>query len=156
MKKFIGIDPSISSSAVMILDEKGNILDKKLIKTKPENFKSYEERVCYILNQISFIKDIIDDIVVVYIEGISYASRGQSSFELAGVNFFIRMFLHQNNIKFKPIAPTTIKKFITGNGQCKKNLMLLHVYKKFGVEFDSDDLADAFSLAKYAIQQEVK
>ena len=57
------------------------------------------------------------------------------------------------NIKFKPIAPTTIKKFVTGNGQCKKNLMLLQVYKKFGIEFDSDDECDAFSLAKFALGQ---
>ena len=64
MKKiYIGIDPSISSSAVMVLDEDSNILDQKLIKTKPEKFKSYEERVCHILSEMEFIKNINCEIV---------------------------------------------------------------------------------------------
>jgi crossover junction endodeoxyribonuclease RuvC len=152
LKKYIGIDPSITSTAVVVLDEEGNILDQKLIKTKPEKFTCYEERICHILKEISFIKDSTSEMV--YLEGISYSSKGQSTFELAGLNFFVRMLLYQNNIKYKCIAPTSVKKFITGNGQCQKNLMLLKVYKKFGIEFTDDNLCDAYSLARFAIDKE--
>jgi Holliday junction resolvasome RuvABC endonuclease subunit len=43
-----------------------------------------------------------------------------------------------------------IKKFITGTGTAKKELMLLKVYKKFGEEFQDNNICDAFCLGKLA------
>ena len=40
-----------------------------------------------------------------------------------------------------------LKKYATGKGNCEKNLILLSVYKNFGQEFKSDDIADAYVLA---------
>ncbi|MGD2073064.1 MAG: hypothetical protein PVG65_06210, partial [Candidatus Thorarchaeota archaeon] len=51
------------------------------------------------------------------------------------------------------IAPSTLKKFVTGKGNCKKELILLKVYQKFEIEFDNHNLADAFSLAKMAFEE---
>ena len=42
------------------------------------------------------------------------------------------------------VAPTALKKFVTGSGAAgKKNLMLLATYRKWGVEFDDDNKADS-------------
>lgn len=47
------------------------------------------------------------------------------------------------------IAPSTLKKFVTGAGNSKgKNVMLLATYKKWGVEFSNDNLCDAYGLAR--------
>jgi Holliday junction resolvasome RuvABC endonuclease subunit len=46
------------------------------------------------------------------------------------------------------IAPSALKKFVTGKGSGPKNTMLLHVYKRWDVEFSDDNMADAFSLAR--------
>lgn len=50
------------------------------------------------------------------------------------------------------IASTSaLKKFVTGSGTAPKDNMLLQVYKKWGVEFKSNDLADAYGLMQIAL-----
>ena len=49
------------------------------------------------------------------------------------------------------IAPAQLKKFITGKGNCKKDLMLKEIYKRWGVDFDDDDCADAYALVEFAM-----
>ena len=44
------------------------------------------------------------------------------------------------------VAPTSLKKFITGVGVAKKDRMMLEVYKRWGFE-GTDNEVDAFSLA---------
>ncbi len=60
--------------------------------------------------------------------------------------------MFKKNVNFKIIAPGTLKKFVTGDGRAKKDLMLLKVYKKWGVEFSDDNLADAYGLARHALE----
>jgi Holliday junction resolvasome RuvABC endonuclease subunit len=48
------------------------------------------------------------------------------------------------------VAPQQVKKFTTSNGNAKKNQMLLAIYKKWGVTFADDNLADAYALARIA------
>jgi Holliday junction resolvasome RuvABC endonuclease subunit len=48
------------------------------------------------------------------------------------------------------IPPMTLKKYATGKGNAKKQEMLLQIYKRWGVEFNDDNAADAYSLARLA------
>jgi len=48
------------------------------------------------------------------------------------------------------VTPQQVKKFATSNGNAKKNQMLLAIYKKWGVTFSDDNLADAYALARIA------
>lgn len=48
------------------------------------------------------------------------------------------------------VPPTSVKKFATGKGNAPKDNVLLAVYKKWGVEFKSNDLADAYTVARIA------
>jgi crossover junction endodeoxyribonuclease RuvC len=49
------------------------------------------------------------------------------------------------------VAPTSLKKYITGKGtKVQKNQILLQVYKKWGVEFTDDNAADSYGLARIA------
>lgn len=57
---------------------------------------------------------------------------------------------HYNDIYPTIVAPTSLKKFVTGKGNSAKNEMLLAVYKKWGVEFHNDNEADAYGLARMA------
>lgn len=148
----MGIDPSITSTGIVIIDCEAKIIDKHLIKTKPEKYPEIEPRFLYIVDVVgSIIKKYNGNICGVCIEGISYNSKGQSSYELATLNYLIRIWLFQNSIQFITIAPTQLKKFVTGNGQCKKNLMLLQTFKKFGEEMDDDNICDAYCLARYSL-----
>jgi len=48
------------------------------------------------------------------------------------------------------VSPTGLKKYVLGKAASGKNVMLLGVYKKWGVEFANDNLADAYALARIA------
>jgi hypothetical protein len=49
------------------------------------------------------------------------------------------------------VTPSTLKKFVLGGSAGRgKNLMLLGVYKKWGVEFNDDNAADSYALARLA------
>ena len=92
-------------------------------------------------------------------EGISYGSsaRTKSVFDLAGLNYMIRNeFIEKENISFFIAPPTHIKKFATGIGNCKKEL-IIELFK--GVEPKLaeklpkvDDIADAYYMSKFARQ----
>ena len=47
-------------------------------------------------------------------------------------------------------SPTSLKKYVTGTGTAKKQQILLGVYKRWGVEFHDDNLADSYGLARMA------
>ena len=60
------------------------------------------------------------------------------------------------------VPPMTLKKYATGKGTSKKQEMLLQIYKRWGVEFNDDNAADAYALGRLAgkhaidkIEQEV-
>lgn len=65
--------------------------------------------------------------------------------ELGGIVRF-----HLNNLGFTPlmIAPSTLKKFVTGKGNADKNVMLKEIYRRYHVDVDDDNMADAFALAR--------
>lgn len=90
-------------------------------------------------------------------EGISYGSsiRTKSIFDLAGLNYMIRNeFIEKENIVFFIAPPTNIKKFATGIGNCKKEL-IISLFKIVEPELDKwlpkvDDIADAYYMSLYA------
>ena len=90
-------------------------------------------------------------------EGISYGSsiRTKSIFDLAGLNYMIRNeFIEKENSLFFIVPPTHIKKFATGIGNCKKEL-IISLFKSVEPELDKwlpkvDDIADAYYMSQYA------
>jgi Holliday junction resolvasome RuvABC endonuclease subunit len=46
------------------------------------------------------------------------------------------------------VPPTSLKKYVTGKGRVEKNQILLQVYKKWDVEFNNDNAADSYGLAR--------
>jgi Holliday junction resolvasome RuvABC endonuclease subunit len=47
------------------------------------------------------------------------------------------------------VPPTVLKKYVTGKGNASKAQMMEGVAKKWGPQFDNDNLADAYALAQY-------
>jgi len=148
MKSFAGLDLSLTETGLVVLDKNFKILQQVLVSTNPS--VNIECRISEIKESIwkHFNKESI-----IYIEGLSFGSRGAKMLELGGLHYYVRTQLYLAGYDYKPVPPTVIKKFITGKGHCKKELMLLKVYKKFGIEFDNNNLCDAYSLARYAVEQ---
>ena len=144
---YVGIDPSMNSTGLIILNKSSEIVLQETISSKSK--ESDELRIKYIGDEIVYNIQKFNTISNVCIEGISYGSSGRGVAQQAALNFYIRILLINYDIQYVVCPPTTLKKFVTGKGQCKKDLMMLKTYKKWGVEFDNSDLCDAYCLARY-------
>lgn len=146
---FVGMDPSFNGFAIVVLDKDGEIIEQKLFGSDSKS--EPEDRLIELESEFDFIPNIVC-LHSVCIEGPSYASQGAYILQMGALHFMIRIMLKRRDVPFKVVAPGTLKKFVTGDGRAKKDLMLLKVYKKWGVEFDNDNLADAYSLARLALE----
>jgi len=150
---FVGIDPSITGTGVVVLDQDKCIIYQNLIKTTPK--EQIEARLVKIRNGISFIPNI-HRLETVYIEGPSYGSKGNAVLQMGALHFLIRIFLFEKNVNYKIIAPKTLKVFHCGNGNAKKSEVLDLVEKTLGERFKNHNIADAYGLARMALVDYIK
>ena len=140
----VGIDTSYTGTGFAIKDDNGFTF--KTIKTKPENFKDDTDRICFIRDEI--IKNIPND-ASVYIEDI-FVGHGPStgaSLRLALLAGCVRAGLRDKGIDFTIVQPTMVKKYITGKGNAHKDMIMMTVFKKFGIETSDNNQADAIVMA---------
>jgi hypothetical protein len=121
---------------------------------------------------IDKLKTIIDDEVVIGLEGFSYGSISSSTLDLAMYNSFLRMKLIENfgSDVLNIVSPTEGKKVLFGKGNAKKDDMIQSFIdnrleddilvrntfwqycKTNGVDFKQpkpiDDLVDAYGILK--------
>ena len=146
---FIGIDLSLTGTGVVVLNKDKEIIKQELIKSTPK--QETEERLTLISNNVYDICMEYPDSKI-SIEGLAFGARGQSMLELAALHYITRTKLWVDKISFEIIPPTVIKKYITGKGNAKKELMLAHVVKKFDILFEDNNICDAFCLAMMALE----
>jgi Holliday junction resolvasome RuvABC endonuclease subunit len=152
----IGIDQSLTGFAVTFLDT-----------DNPDQFVTYVYKSPY--NGVQRLKDIsrwlmekIESfreyyIVDVAMEGTVLAS--QSALVLGELSATVKLTLwdYFDEYTKQPhlqtplqIPPMTLKKYAAGKGNAKKQEMLLQIYKRWGIEFNDDNAADSYALARLA------
>jgi Holliday junction resolvasome RuvABC endonuclease subunit len=148
----IGIDQSLTGFALSIVD----LSDHRKHDTRV--FKS-AHRGAERLNDISrWLNRRLNTHLQVHIadiamEGTVRASMAASVLgELAGVTKLQLWDRYRGSHFRRPllVPPMTLKKFVTGVGNAKKNEMLLKTYQAWGIEFNDDNAADAYGLAMMA------
>ena len=151
---YIGIDPSFSSTGLIILDENARIVKQDILKFNKTG-ADIEDRLTIVKEKL--VDEIVNlhssDDIKVAMEGPSYSSKGSSVLQMGALNFFIRYWFRIRGVNYSVKTPGELKKFITGKGNTKKDLILLNVFKKWGVEFECDDLADAYGLARMRLAE---
>jgi crossover junction endodeoxyribonuclease RuvC len=148
----VGLDLSLVKSGYAILKEDGTVLASGVIKSKPTGDKPIDEtrRIVKIAEDlVQKIDEILPDgdPAIVAIEGLAFLAQGTSLVQLAGLNYLTRILLAQFNWPFVIVAPTTLKKFITGSGRGDKDMMMMAVFKNYGHEAIDNNECDAYSLA---------
>jgi crossover junction endodeoxyribonuclease RuvC len=83
---------------------------------------------------------------LVVIEQPSFASTGGSAHDRSGLWWFVVDRLIAAGIPVVEVPPSTLKKYVAGNGQAKKNSICGHIVKRFDVLIEDDNEADAFAL----------
>lgn len=154
---YIGLDLSTKTGIAVIKDHaKGHTVSTKLITTKKQTGL---ERADYIANhcmeiieaEIPFSKHIVasnSDLYRIMIEGYGFV-RTQHIIPLIEVGTVVRYRLFLEGYKYIEIPPTSLKKFVTGKGNVKKEMMLKEVYKRWKIDCDTNDEADAVGLAYF-------
>ncbi len=149
--KTLGLDISLTATGLVVLD--GNkMVHKQILRSKKLGDKPIDETV-----RLTRLAEDIHEVVkehrpdAVAIEGLAFAIRKTTSFaQLAALQFMVRRDLIHYTEPPLIVAPTTLKKFVTGKGNAQKDVMLLEIFKRWGVTFFDDNEADAYALARTA------
>lgn len=137
---YIGLDLSTKTGFVQ-LDDQGEVLTACEISYKQKD----PERM---VNLISDIEDRLTYGDTIMIEGFSFGSKGRGLDFQFGIGWGVRMALFQSGLEYKIISPGGLKKFVSGKGNAKKDIMAIDIYKRWGFEHPSDNVRDAYALAQ--------
>lgn len=142
--RIMGVDTSTKTGYV-ILDTEGDVVKVGVIQYKPEDnrFSRFSRYAQSVSNSVDAY-----DVDLVVIEGYSFGGKFNNSLQYE-LGACIRMRLYEDNTLFVEVAPTSLKKFVTGKGNAKKDLMLLGVYKRWDFDTEDDNEADAYGLAQF-------
>lgn len=156
MTRFVGIDPSTKTGFVA-LDEHGEVLRAKELtgvgSKDPKRMRTMIDDV------MAHVKK--DDLIV--IEGFGYAS--QQAVQNGGIGWGIRMMLDRFGFSYYDVAPNAVKKFVDVSGwvgevgqkrrlkgQEKKKAVMKAVEEHYGFTHKSDNVVDAFIMARIALE----
>ena len=148
----IGLDLSLVKTGYAIIQDDGKVLASGVIKSKPTGDKPIDEtrRIKKIAEDImEKLHEVMNGYVpeLVVIEGLAFMAVGTSLVQLAGLNYLTRILLEEFGWPFLIVAPTTLKKFITGSGKGEKDMVVMSLYKNYGFEAGDNNEADAYALA---------
>lgn len=140
MNHIIGLDPSFTATGVAKIDG-----ESVAFRTLPPARGTGLERAVEVRENI--LSAIYPGCAMVVIEGLAFSRNDPSSQERAFLHYSVREHLKDLGIACYVVPPTTLKKFVTGKGVAEKNLMLLEVYKRWGISANNDNEADSIGLA---------
>ena len=138
----LGIDQSLTETGSVILRSDATF-DAYTIRSKHKGV----DRLVDIESQLLKVLQVISPSIVV-MEGYAFNPRAGQSFSLGELGGIIKRMCAINGLRRISVAPGTLKKYVTGDGSAKKNMMLLGAFQKFGVKFTNDNVCDAYCLAR--------
>lgn len=138
----LGLDLSLTNTGWYMLDD-----TDKVGSINSDGYVDVE-RLFYLETELETLLIGSEHPELAVIEGYSFASqsRAHSTGEWGGI---ARLLLRKFAIKTYVVAPQSLKKFVTGGGQKSKGKedMKLWAFKRWGLEFNSNDECDACGLA---------
>lgn len=90
----------------------------------------------------------------VWMEGYGVVNYGESMIKLIEIGTLIRYSMYLVGRDYQEAKPTSIKKFVTGKGNAQKDMMMKEVYKRWGFDTNSNDIADAVGIAMFGLAVE--
>lgn len=153
----IGIDPSVTSTGYVVLDNYALVLCGNIVTKPVSNWIEQVAREVGIANRVNQVIGNCTpaDTVVFYEDyaiGGGYANTIIPQIELGGI---IRMYLAERvsqGYEVHFVQPTKLKKFCTNRGNAHKTEVALSLASRFAEDFGSkDDVWDAYGLARMAL-----
>lgn len=143
----VGIDQSYKGFAIVAINQDGS--QYKGIHLSTDKIADPVERLIYIRTWLNARLTDFKTAKFIVMEGYGYSS--QVGFMLGELGGMVKMAISdKTGVPPYICSPNQLKKYVSGKGDVAKNTMLMRVYKRWGVEFSLDDLADAYGLARIA------
>jgi crossover junction endodeoxyribonuclease RuvC len=146
--KVMGLDVS-TKTGVVVLAPEGKVLLAKELPLKPLKSGSTVQRMFRAVELFHVVSDLLitEKPGLVVIEGYGYANAHTLAL-LVELGTMVRHACIYEQCRYLDVAPPTLKKLVVGVGNAKKDQMRLAVYKKWGYEHPSDNVVDAYALAR--------
>ncbi|MFE5853239.1 crossover junction endodeoxyribonuclease RuvC [Streptomyces sp. NPDC056500] len=152
---YLGIDQSYTACAVITYTPSTGNVTENVYDFSPVQAGRGPQRLEYIHSTLrAHFAQVHQTSAVARIcqEGYAYGSKFHRE-ELGELGGVLGLALVQT---FPPrllhtVAPSAVKKYATGSGRADKDKMLLAVYKRWGYEATGHDAADAYVLARIAV-----
>lgn len=137
----LGIDPSTRTGLAVVGPS------QKVIYTREVEFKKLTgfERIQRIVGEVEDVRQTFKPDLIT-IESM-YVGAAASAVTVIQVASLIRYFLWQEGVAYTDISPSTLKKFVCGAGNAKKEQVMMWVSKRWGFESQTNNIADAVGLA---------
>ena len=144
---YLGLDLSLTGTGAVVLDEEGHIKFNQTLKFKEKGM----ERLHKISTELNRILCKYEPEVIA-IEGYSMGSRAGQAFSIGELGGVTKLLIYRSGFD-EPIlvAPTRLKKYITGKGNSPKDTIMMHVFKNWGFEAPDNNVADAYGLCQIAL-----
>ena len=155
----IGIDQSLTGFAVAVVDiiEPSNY-EIWVYKSPYRGVQRLNDIAEWLAGKLDFLDGNGNDVYDIAMEGSVLQSQAASVLgELMGAVKLALFTIYEdshNQLLRTPllVPPMTLKKFISGKGNAKKDEIMLQIYKRYGVEINENNAADAYGLARIAAE----
>jgi Holliday junction resolvasome RuvABC endonuclease subunit len=147
----VGIDQSLTGFAITALSIQEP--NKHLTWVYKSPYFGIERLVDireWLTDHLMWMEEQEFDIMDLAMEGTVLASHAALVLGELSATVRLAIFDHFDDYRRFPlkVPPMTLKKFAAGKGNAKKQEMLLQIYKRWGVEFNDDNAADSYALAR--------
>lgn len=152
--RVLSVDQSYRAAGIVLLEDGEISFCEKYVTDKDEDI-FFRARQLATRIQLIALKHQPDKIAI---EGLSFGSTGNVTRDLAGLLFTIVILLREDSYEPIIVPPTTVKKFATGKGNSKKDMLIKVLPPHVRELFDSmnlkkttglGDLTDAYWIGKY-------
>ena len=146
---YVGIDPSLVGTGVCLITPGGQA-ELRTIRTSPHSHGNRFLRLDHIVREIMGIVGSFQAGICVESPFVNPRMVSDATNDLIALGHLIRRALFYGGVEWTDVAPSTLKKFVCGQGHAQKGQMMLRVYKNWGISPGNDNEADAAGLAKLA------
>lgn len=159
----IGIDQSLTGFAMTAVNvDRPECYETWVYKSPYRGIQRLADIQDWMFSKFEVLKEQSNSITDIAMEGTVLAS--QSALVLGELAAAVKLFMYEHFydiMNYNPappqhlrtplqIPPMTLKKYAAGKGNAKKQEMLMQIYKRWGIEFNDDNAADSYALARLA------
>lgn len=138
----IAFDVSTKTGVIVLSDDPAFYFSTELENKKLKGL----DRVVWFKDATGKLLDTYKPIVAV-IEGYGFANAF-TLVPLVEIGTAVRLACKERNIDIVLIPPNNLKQFATGKGSAKKEMIMLEVYKRWGFDPPTNNIADAYVLSR--------